>query len=169
MFADLLAAEGTELFGGKSEVLLQYNPSVGLSVDERDEKAVHKVFQALLEKNFEKDLARGRTTCGPHLDDYNLKLDNFEAGEFGSEGQCRMISLALKLAAVDVLYEKKDAPLIMLVDDVLGELDIERRHSFYRNFAKVSQVIVASTDVPADLKDRASSIYRVQKGKAKRS
>ena len=78
-----------------------------------------------------------------------------------------MMSLALKLTSVDFLHEEdRTTPLIMLVDDVLGELDKQRRQLFFDNFEKATQVIVACTEASEDLCSRACRAYSIKDGTA---
>ncbi|MDB4971353.1 MAG: replication and repair protein RecF [Myxococcales bacterium] len=78
-----------------------------------------------------KDLARGATSSGPHVDDLELVLDGKPARTYASQGQLRAIVLALKIAEIEFLREKLgDAP-VLLLDDVSSELDPTRNAQLF--------------------------------------
>jgi DNA replication and repair protein RecF len=80
-----------------------------------------------LESRFEQDLARGFTGLGPHLHDIAIVSDNRDLRSFGSQGEQRLAVLSLLLAEADLLVERGPSPPLLLLDDVLSELDPERR------------------------------------------
>jgi DNA replication and repair protein RecF len=78
-----------------------------------------------------KDLARGATSSGPHVDDLELFLDGKPARLYASQGQLRAIVLALKIAEIEFLHMKLgDAP-VLLLDDVSSELDATRNAQLF--------------------------------------
>lgn len=78
-----------------------------------------------------KDLARGATSSGPHVDDLELVLDGKPARLYASQGQLRAIVLALKIAEIEFLRAKLgDAP-VLLLDDVSSELDPTRNAQLF--------------------------------------
>jgi DNA replication and repair protein RecF len=106
------------------------------------------------------DLERGRTMVGPHRDDLDIALEGRPARWYASRGEQRSITLALRLAEVRLL----DEPVLML-DDVLSELDPERRRRVFDVAAGV-QTIVTTTDLeglPATAK--IESTWRVNDGR----
>src|SRR5206468_13104471 len=70
------------------------------------------------------------TVIGPHRDELQLLLGDRSAAQFGSEGQKRSIAIALKLTQAEYLSGIFGAPPILLIDDVMGELDVKRRSGF---------------------------------------
>ena len=95
-------------------------------------------YQPSVKKDFAIELAqtRGReksyrtTLVGPHRDELNLLLNDRSAAQFGSEGQKRSLAIALKMAQAEYLTGIHGSPPILLIDDVMGELDIQRRSGF---------------------------------------
>lgn len=67
------------------------------------------------------------TLLGPHRDELRLLLNGREAGQFGSEGQKRTVAIALKVAQAEYLTSLHGAPPVLLIDDIMGELDLKRR------------------------------------------
>jgi len=107
------------------------------------------VFRREYEKNRERDITRGASTCGPQLDDFELRLCGRTAREYASEGQQRGLVLSLRLAEAAWLEERTGIRPVILADDILGELDPVRRAAFWAGLAPDSQVIATGTSVPA--------------------
>src|SRR5262249_3092351 len=70
------------------------------------------------------------TVIGPHRDEVKLLLNDRSAAQFGSEGQKRTMAIALKMAQAEYLCGIHGAPPLLLIDDVMGELDMKRRSGF---------------------------------------
>jgi DNA replication and repair protein RecF len=67
------------------------------------------------------------TLVGPHRDDLQLLQNEKSAAQFGSEGQKRTLAVALKMAQAEFLTGIHGSPPVLLIDDVMGELDVKRR------------------------------------------
>jgi DNA replication and repair protein RecF len=79
-----------------------------------------------LDARLEQDLARGFTGAGPHLHDVAVVAGDRDLRSFGSQGEQRLAVLSLLLAEADLLADRGPPPLLLL-DDVLSELDPDRR------------------------------------------
>ena len=110
-----------EISGGRESLLVRYAPNV------RQEGDLYQNILAALEKGAMEDLRRGFTGTGPHRDEIELTLSGALARNFGSQGQQRTAALALKLAVLALIREKKSESPILLLDDVLSELDDSRQ------------------------------------------
>lgn len=88
-------------------------------------------FAELLEREREKELRRGVTLYGPHLDEFEFSLDGKPLRSCGSTGQIRLLSLFLKLAEFALVRKLADLPVLVLADDVTGELDAENARRFF--------------------------------------
>jgi DNA replication and repair protein RecF len=97
------------------EFRLEYQPSV------------NKDFAVELAQSRARELACRFTVVGPHHDDVELLLNERSAAQFGSEGQKRSLAIALKAAQAEYLSGIHGSPPILLIDDVMGELDLKRR------------------------------------------
>lgn len=114
-------------------------------------------FQEKLEKTIDKELERCATLTGPHVDDFDLLANGKALRFYGSRGQCRMVSLALKLAEFELISEQS-AKVVVLVDDAVADLDLKAKESFLLKTRKAGQVFYAFTDLPDDEVFRASRI-----------
>ncbi|MBU6409014.1 MAG: DNA replication and repair protein RecF, partial [Verrucomicrobia bacterium] len=70
------------------------------------------------------------TLVGPHRDDAQFLLNERSAAQSGSEGQKRTLAIALKVAQAGFLADAHGSPPVLLIDDVMGELDLKRRGGF---------------------------------------
>ncbi|MCW3015586.1 MAG: recF [Solirubrobacterales bacterium] len=104
-------------------------------------------FAAELAERLDGDLERGFTGHGPHRDDVALLRDGRELRVYGSQGEQRLGLLALLLAERDVLTAERGAPPLLLLDDVMSELDADRRALLVARIAKAGQSLVTTTDL----------------------
>jgi DNA replication and repair protein RecF len=120
-------------------------------------------WTALFEKNRPRDLVMKTTLAGPHRDDCELTVSGRPAREFASEGQQRSLALSLRLAEVEYLFTRTGVQPILLADDVLGELDPNRRRRFWNALGEDRQVIATGTTLP-DASLGAWQIFNVTAG-----
>jgi DNA replication and repair protein RecF len=99
-----------------------------------------------LTARLERDLERGATGLGPHLDDVTIASGTRELRAFGSQGEQRLAVLSLLLAEHELLAARGRPPLLLL-DDVLSELDEQRRRVLAGRIAAVGQAFVTATSV----------------------
>jgi DNA replication and repair protein RecF len=101
----------------------------------------------------DRDLDRGVTSLGPHLDDVVLSAAGRDLRSFGSQGEQRLALLALLLAEAETIADRTGVPPLLLLDDVLSELDPERRRILAARVRTAGQALVTATDaamLPAD-------------------
>jgi DNA replication and repair protein RecF len=92
------------------------------------------------------DLERGFTAHGPHRDELQLMLDGVPLRAYGSQGQQRAALLALLFAERSLLAERRAKPLLMLLDDVMSELDSERRELLAGLLRAGGQAVITTTE-----------------------
>ena len=102
--------------------------------------------EAGLEERLDRDLDRGTTSLGPHLDDVVVLAGGRELRGFGSQGEQRLAVLALLLAEAELISERAGVPPLLLLDDVLSELDPARRRILAARVAAAGQALVTATD-----------------------
>jgi DNA replication and repair protein RecF len=121
--APRVAAAFAEISGPGAPVAdLVYRPSGGVSVA-GDEVAIAASLEAALAGRLGRDLERGFSTCGPHMDDLLLGVGARAARTYGSQGQQRALVLALRIAEIENLRAVLGRPPLLLLDDVSSELD----------------------------------------------
>ncbi len=94
------------------------------------------------------DLASGTTLKGPQRDDFGMIFAGQDASDYASEGQQRLLVLALCLARLQRDTQHAPTPPVILADDVLGELDDIRRRAFWAEVGESHQVIATGTVPP---------------------
>ena len=103
-------------------------------------------IRAALERSLEKDLARGYTVEGPHADDLVLEVKTRGARHHASQGQQRVLVLALRVAELGVLEARTGRTPVLLLDDVSSELDAVRSQRFFALLSELgSQVFLTTT------------------------
>jgi DNA replication and repair protein RecF len=125
--------------GLAGEASLEYRP--------RSRAADEHEFVAELTERLPGDLERGFTGHGPHRDELALLRDGRELRVYGSQGEQRLGLLALLLCERAVLAEKRGRTPLMLLDDVMSELDAERRELLARELSSDGQSVIATTDL----------------------
>lgn len=102
-----------------------------------------------LEERLARDLERGTTGLGPHLDEIRILSGDRDLRTFGSQGEQRMAVLSLLLAEAEVLTSQTGIPPLLLLDDALSELDGERRRRLSTRLGTVGQTLVTATGAEA--------------------
>ncbi|MES0342149.1 MAG: DNA replication and repair protein RecF, partial [Candidatus Humimicrobiaceae bacterium] len=110
-------------------------------------EGLREVFLEKLNSNFERDLTFKTTTIGPHRDDMAIFFDKKDIRSFGSQGQQRIASISLKLCELYILKERSGTYPVLLLDDVLSELDIERRKKLVKVINESFQTFVTATNI----------------------
>lgn len=131
---------GEELTRLRSGLVPRLSPIARLAYRNisNDAEELRLEYLPSIKKDFTVELAQSRpreracrsTLIGPHRDELQLMLGDHSAAQFGSEGQKRTIAIALKLTQAEYLTALHGSPPILLIDDVMGELDVERRIGF---------------------------------------
>lgn len=139
---DLLLEPFAELaarLGLRGEVVLRYRPrSVATDVER---------FLAELQERLAGELERGFGAHGPHRDELLFLRDSRELRTYGSQGEQRLALLALLLAERAVLGSHRGCTPLLLLDDVMSELDRQRRELLVAELAGGGQSVIATTDL----------------------
>ena len=112
---------------------------------EGTEDEIFTQFLAVLSERTEKDIETGYTTVGPHRDDLKIKINGVDVRAFGSQGQQRTASIALKLAEAEIFREKFGEYPVLILDDAMSELDKKRRARLI-DYVKKMQTIITCTE-----------------------
>jgi DNA replication and repair protein RecF len=105
--------------------------------------------RAALDERLGRDLERGTTGLGPHLDDVRLLAGERELRTYGSQGEQRLAVLSLLLAEAGVLTDQGGIPPLLLLDDALSELDADRRRLLSTRLGRAGQTLVTATGAEA--------------------
>ena len=121
-------------------------------------------FVEKLNASLSKEIEQGFTLYGPHRDDLEIEINGKDIKVYGSQGQHRSAVLALKLAQADMMYEDTGEYPVLLLDDIMSELDKERRE-YLAVKIKNKQVIITCTDVDDLPENSSTQMIRIANGK----
>jgi DNA replication and repair protein RecF len=151
-WTEQVAELGAQLVAARKEALALLAPpfaeragELGLSDGELRYDGRPPSLEALTER-LDRDLERGVTGLGPHLDDVVVASGTRELRSFGSQGEQRLAVLALLLAEAELIVDRGGVPPLLLLDDVLSELDPERRRILAARVATAGQALITATD-----------------------
>jgi DNA replication and repair protein RecF len=102
-----------------------------------------------LDARLDRDLERGVTGAGPHLDDVLVLSGTRDLRLYGSQGEQRLAVLSLLLAEAEAVADRRGVPPLLLLDDVLSELDASRRRILGERIGRAGQTIVTATGADA--------------------
>jgi DNA replication and repair protein RecF len=161
---------GAELVAGRHETVAALQPrfaeragELGLPQAElRYEGRAPSVRE--LEERVERDLERGATGVGPHLDDLGVLSGGRDLRVFGSQGEQRLAVLALLLGEAELLEERRGTRPLLLLDDVLSELDPDRRRILTDRLRASGQALVTSASRDALPGEPAQTVVVCQRG-----
>jgi DNA replication and repair protein RecF len=111
------------------------------------QEQIRRGFLDGLQKLRLEEIARGVTTIGPHRDELRFLANGIDLGTYGSRGQARSAILALKIAEVAWMHTKSGHWPILLLDEVLAELDTQRRFDLLERLNQSEQVLLSTTDL----------------------
>jgi DNA replication and repair protein RecF len=111
------------------------------------EEDIRNGFLDRLQKVRNEEIARGVTTIGPHRDELRFLANTHDLGDYGSRGQVRTALLALKLAEVEWMKKKTGQWPVILLDEVMAELDVQRRSDLLAYMGNMEQALLTTTDL----------------------
>ncbi len=156
-----------QLSGTAEQLTVAYRPQVPCPPG-ADEAGIAFAYRQALASTWPREVQLGQSLLGPHRDDLSFSLDGVDLATYGSRGQQRTSTIALKLAQVEWLRRESGEAPIVLLDDVLSELDPARRSSLQGWLLEGGcQVILTATDLAAFLPItlEQSTVYRVDAGR----
>ncbi len=127
---------------------------------------IRQGFYDELQKIRGEEIFRGVTTIGPHRDELRFLCNGIDLGIYGSRGQSRSAVLSAKLAEVIWMREKTGFTPVFLLDEVLAELDTQRRSDLLASLGESEQAVLTTTDLdlfPPEFVDHAR-IWQLQNG-----
>jgi DNA replication and repair protein RecF len=175
-----------ELTHGSEILRLAYDPAfdplpkpngqMGLKIDtiidrsglELDE--IQNGFRTRLRELRGEEIARGVTTIGPHRDDLRFLSNHIDLGDYGSRGQVRTALLALKLAEVNWMKDRTGEWPVILLDEVMAELDLQRRADLLQYIGESEQVLLTTTDLNLFTPEftKQAEVWRVESGRVEK-
>jgi len=171
-WTDRVGTLGAELVAAREEVLGALRPRFAERAGELGLPGAGLVYEGeppspeQLEARLDRDLERGATSLGPHLDDIRLVAGERDLRRYGSQGEQRLTVLSLLFAEVELLTQQRHAPPLLLLDDVLSELDLGRRRVLAALVDGIAQTLVTATQRSA-LPGEPAQLLEVSPGKVR--
>lgn len=138
---------------------ISYIPGIKIS----DEQSLRDSFFASLEHNKKREIDLASSLVGIQRDDFKVCVDGKEAKIFGSQGQQRTCVLTLKMAQTEYIKNIKEEYPVLLLDDIMSELDINRRKYLWERIGD-KQVLITCTDTDNVMKNSDTKYFNVKKG-----
>jgi DNA replication and repair protein RecF len=166
-----VAELGAELVAARRRVLDLLGPGLAERAGELGLEDVSLDYRAgslsvtALDARLDRDLERGATGLGPHLDEIAIVSGSRDLRSFGSQGEQRLAVLSLLLAEADLIAETRPSPPLLLLDDVLSELDPGRREILAARVGRRGQTVITSTSRQA-LPVEPGQVIEVSPGRA---
>jgi DNA replication and repair protein RecF len=175
-----------ELTHGSEILRLAYEPAydplpkpngqLGLKIDtvvdrsRMDLAEIQNGFYARLKELRHEEIARGVTTIGPHRDDLRFLANNIDLSDYGSRGQVRTALLALKLAEVNWMKDRTGEWPVILLDEVMAELDLQRRADLLKYVGESEQVLFTTTDLNLFTPEfvQQAEVWKVESGQVEK-
>jgi DNA replication and repair protein RecF len=139
---------------------------------DRSKFSVEKIEQGFLEvlqKNQAREIRRGQTLLGPHRDEVRLLSNSVDLGIYGSRGQVRTAMMTLKLAEMNWMEHRTGEWPVLLLDEVLAELDEERRRDLLQHVHNGQQALLTTTDLHMFAPEfvEQARVWQIEGGKLK--
>ena len=164
-FTEMLSEEAGEIMkkisGGREELRIEYKTACDFITAPEGREVLYKQFY----HHRDKDIYNGSATLGPHRDDLEFYINGRDAKKYGSQGQQRTIALSLKLAEIRIARQLLEEAPILLLDDVLSELDLDRQRFLVSEIDDVQLFITSAElndEVIRDL--RGGTLFRIEEG-----
>ncbi len=149
-----------QLLSSKNDqIIINYNCVV------EDHEKIKEILKFKYKKTFEQDRVLKATTIGIHREDILFKINNNLVSEVASQGQKRMLILALKIGLVEYINEIKGDSPILLLDDVMSELDIYNQQKLLNIIPKYAQTIITTTHINNNIKINDYKLIEIKEGK----
>ena len=112
------------------------------------------------------EIEKGNSLFGPQRDDFNVYINGYNVKKYGSQGQQRTVALCLKLAYLEIAKQELGEYPILLLDDVMSELDMERRIVLVDTIHDKIQTFLTTTDLDMiKVLVKKSTILQIHEGK----
>ncbi len=132
-----------ELNKNTHSIEIRYSPSVNYNTSEKFEID----FRDALVRRRNQELAFRRSMVGPQSDKIDIYFNGKSLREFGSQGEHKLVLVALKMAEGEYITREKSMSPIYLFDDLFAELDIARSEKILGAIDNRGQILITSTDL----------------------
>lgn len=167
----LATQEHRRLTGGQKELRVVYLAALGqkgpLGPEDLEFASLASRLGLALERERSREIAAGMSLVGPQRDDLQFTVEGMDMNLYGSRGEQRTIALALKLAEASLFLTQSGERPVLLLDDVMSELDPQRRVHLLASLLPEQQVLITSTSLEGFSVEflKGACVLRVQEGR----
>lgn len=129
-----------EITSGNEDIEFAYMTNL------KDIGNIEQELKETLDKNIKHDFEKKITSYGPHRDDFSIRINGIDTRNYGSQGQQRTAVLTIKFSSLEIIKDETGEYPVLLLDDVLSELDLNRQ-KYILNSIKNVQTIVTCTGI----------------------
>ena len=149
----------SDITSGKEKINFKYISTI------KDLENIKENFYTLLKKNRSKDCDRGITSIGPHRDDFFVYINDIDTKSYGSQGQQRTAVLTMKFSSLEIIKELTGEFPVLLLDDVLSELDFNRKKYILSTIGQI-QTVITCTGIEDlyEYLDEKAKVFKVKNG-----
>lgn len=164
-FTEMLSDEAADIMNnisaGREKLKIEYRTGCDYITSPEGRQILYSQFR----HNRDRDIRNGYATLGPHRDDLEFFINDRDAKKYGSQGQQRTIALSLKLAEIRIARLLLGESPVLLLDDVLSELDLDRQRFLVSEIDDV-QLFITSAEPNAEVISelRGGTLFRVEEG-----
>jgi len=151
--------------GQREELTITYQPNVPMERD--DPETLQASFLDKIQARAIAERHQRTTLVGPHRDDIDFTIDDTPSRQYGSQGQQRTLVLGPKTGGTELIEAVIGEPPLLLLDDVLAELDLNRQNQLLEAIQDRFQTLITTTHLGAFGSEwiRSSQILTVNGGK----
>ncbi len=159
-YNDRLIETGTQLHGIRNQFIIELNKQFQTAYTQLSNNSEtiqinyisqlnNQSFEQLLTQNLRRDIAAQRTTAGIHKDDIEIQINGMSLRKFGSQGQIKSTTIALKLAQFHYLSSKTNKQPILLLDDIFEKIDLQRANNLMQMISQPAfgQIVISDTEM----------------------
>ena len=154
-----------EMTKGQESPKITYEANVNEN-DFENRESLKNRYLNLLKNNKEREFKYGATLFGIHKDDLKIEINGKDSRLYSSQGQQRSLALAMKMAEGEISREQKGEYPVFLFDDVLSELDDNRKAYILSNI-KNRQVIITACDKSVFENSEGCNFINIENGQRK--
>ncbi|MDV4150833.1 DNA replication/repair protein RecF [Clostridium sp. AL.422] len=148
-----------DISSGKEDIEFRYVSTI------KELENIEDSFYEQLKKNRTRDIEKGSTSVGPHRDDFTVLINEIDTKSYGSQGQQRSAVLTMKFSSLKIIKELTSEYPVLLLDDVLSELDFNRKRYILSTIGEI-QTIITCTGIEdlTNYLDDSSKVFKVKDG-----
>lgn len=150
----------SEITSGNEEIGFDYITNL------KDIGNIEQELKETLDRSIKHDFEKKTTSYGPHRDDFSIRINGVDTRNYGSQGQQRTSVLTIKFSSLEIIKDETGEYPVLLLDDVLSELDLNRQRYILNSINNV-QTIVTCTGIEniKSYLDEHAKIFNVKHGR----